>query len=84
MQPTQRARQLFAPMRQALQLVKNELPSSTFPPETSARQFKLSISSPLDIRFAPRLMREIQQKAPYINLKLSGEHESDIAQKLRY
>lgn len=83
-QPTQRARQLFAPMRQALQLVKNELPSSTFSPETSTRQFKLSICSPSDMRFAPRIMKDIQQRAPYISLKLSGEYESDIAQKLRY
>lgn len=35
-QPTQRAKQLFGPMRQALQLVKNELPSSIFAPETSS------------------------------------------------
>ncbi|GGK28150.1 transcriptional regulator LeuO [Aliivibrio fischeri] len=83
-QPTQRARQLFAPMRQALQLVKNELPSSTFSPETSMRQFKLSICSPSDIRFAPRIMKDIQNKAPHISLKLSGEHEPNIAQKLRY
>jgi LysR family transcriptional activator for leuABCD operon len=83
-QPTQRARQLFAPMRQALQLVKNELPSSTFVPESSARQFKLSICSPSDMRFAPRILRDIQQKAPHISLKLSGEYDLDIAQKLRY
>lgn len=83
-QPTQRARQLFAPMRQALQLVKNELPSSTFSPETSMRQFKLSICSPSDIRFAPGIMKGIQQKAPNITLQLSGEYEPNIAQKLRY
>ncbi|WP_375321267.1 transcriptional regulator LeuO [Aliivibrio logei] len=83
-QPTQRARQLFAPMRQALQLVKNELPSSTFAPESSGRQFKLSICSPSDMRFAPRILRDIQQKAPHISLNLSGEYDLDIAQKLRY
>ena len=36
-QPTQRARQLFGPIRQALQLVRNELPSSVFSPESSSR-----------------------------------------------
>jgi len=38
-QPTQRARQLFGPIRQALQLIRNELPSSVFSPETSSRLF---------------------------------------------
>lgn len=32
-QPTQRARQLFGPIRQALQLIRNELPSSVFTPK---------------------------------------------------
>lgn len=44
-QPTQRARQLFGPVRQALQLIRNELPSSIFSPETSTRLFKLAICS---------------------------------------
>ncbi len=41
-QPTQRARQLFGPVRQALQLIRNELPSSVFQPESSTRLFKLA------------------------------------------
>ena len=38
-QPTQRARQLFGPIRQALQLIRNELPSSVFQPESSTRAY---------------------------------------------
>lgn len=38
-QPTMRARQLFGPVRQALQLVQNELPGSEFEPLTSTRAF---------------------------------------------
>lgn len=83
-QPTLRAKQLFGPLRQALQLVKNELPSSIFSPETSERQFKLAICSPSDMRFAPRIMKDIHQIAPSVQLQLDGEIDSNLAQKLRY
>ena len=43
----------LGPIRQALQLVRNELPSSVFQPESSTRLFKLAICSPCDMRFAP-------------------------------
>ncbi|MBD1575274.1 MULTISPECIES: transcriptional regulator LeuO [Vibrio] len=83
-QPTQRARQLFGPMRQALQLVRNELPNSIFLPETSSRSFKLSVCSPSDIRFAPRIMSGIAEKSPSIQLHLDAENDTNLAEKLRY
>ena len=72
-QPTQRARQLFGPLRQALQLVRNELPNSIFVPETSERVFKLAVCSPSDLRFAPRIMRGIAEKSPSIQLSLDAD-----------
>ncbi|MCG7498666.1 transcriptional regulator LeuO [Vibrio sp. Of7-15] len=83
-QPTLRAKQLFGPLRQALQLVKNELPSSIFCPETSNRTFKLAICSPSDMRFAARVIHDVQQQAPSIQLKLDGDSDTKLAQKLRY
>ena len=69
-QPTQRAKQLFGPLRQALQLVKNELPCSIFAPLTSSRTFKLAICSPLDMRFAPTVLSTMREQAPHIQLQL--------------
>ncbi len=39
---------LFGSVRQALQLVQNELPGSGFEPTSSERVFNLCVCSPLD------------------------------------
>lgn len=83
-QPTQRAKQLFGPLRQALQLVKNELPCSIFSPQTSSRSFKLAICSPSDMRFVPQILTEMSTQAPNLRVQLEAEFEADLAQKLRY
>ncbi|BCK04034.1 transcriptional regulator, LysR family [Vibrio cholerae] len=83
-QPTQRARQLFGPIRQALQLIRNELPSSVFTPETSTRLFKLAICSPCDLRFAPQIMASIDELAPSVQLHLDAEFDRQIAERMRY
>ncbi|GAB3528090.1 transcriptional regulator LeuO [Photobacterium alginatilyticum] len=83
-QPTQRAKQLFGPVRQALQLVKNELPSSIFSPETSNRTFKLAICSPSDMRFAPRILTNVAEQAPNLRMQLEAELDAELAQKMRY
>ncbi|MDG3087082.1 transcriptional regulator LeuO [Vibrio hannami] len=83
-QPTQRARQLFGPIRQALQLVRNELPSSIFTPETSSRMFKLAICSPCDVRFAPKILAGIGEKAPSIQLHVDADFDLNLSEKMRY
>lgn len=82
--PTQRARQLFGPVRQALQLIRNELPSSTFSPESSTRLFKLAICSPCDMRFAPRILSSVYEQAPNVQLHLDAEFDRQLAERLRY
>ncbi|WP_428773062.1 transcriptional regulator LeuO [Vibrio sp.] len=83
-QPTQRARQLFGPVRQALQLIRNELPSSIFSPETSTRLFKLAICSPCDLRFAPKILTTVHELAPNVQLHLDAEFNSQLSQRMRY
>jgi len=82
-QPTQRARQLFGPVRQALQLVRNELPCSVFAPETSERLFKLAICSPSDVRFAPKILTGIAEHAPHIRLHMDAELDAKLNEKMR-
>ncbi len=81
---TQRARQLFGPIRQALQLIRNELPSSIFSPETSTRLFKLAICSPCDMRFAPKIMSSVHEQAPNVQLHLDAEFDRLLAERMRY
>ncbi|PFG45329.1 LysR family transcriptional regulator [Vibrio sp. ES.051] len=83
-QPTQRARQLFGPIRQALQLIRNELPSSVFLPESSNRLFKLAICSPCDMRFAPKIMEKVNQQAPNVQLHLDAEFDRLLSERMRY
>ncbi len=82
--PTQRARQLFGPIRQAIQLIKNELPTSIFVPETSTRSFKLAICSPSDMRFVPHILNGISLIAPSITVQIETESDEDVISKLRY
>ncbi len=67
-QPTSRAKQLFGPVRQALQLVHNELPGAGFEPKQSERSFNLSICSPLDIRLAAIIVDKFKVVSPNINV----------------
>lgn len=82
--PTQRARQLFGPIRQAIQLIRNELPTSVFVPETSNRTFRLAICSPSDMRFVPQILNTISSVAPGVKVQVETEFDRDIARKLRY
>lgn len=83
-QPTQRARQLFGPIRQALQLVRNELPSAAFFPATSTRLFNLLIGSPHDMRFAPKILSMVSEQAPQVQLRLEADFDVSLANRLRY
>lgn len=83
-QPTSRAKQLFGPVRQALQLVHNELPGAGFEPEQSERVFKLSICSPLDIRLAASIVARVKQNAPNIDVIIQSYLDDNIAHQLKY
>ncbi|NOI68293.1 transcriptional regulator LeuO [Vibrio sp. 99-8-1] len=83
-QPTQRARLLFGPIRQALQLVRNELPDSIFTPETSTRSFKLAVCSPCDVRFAPKILTGVAESAPNIQLQMDADFDSQLSEKMRF
>lgn len=83
-QPTLRAKQLFGPVRQALQLVHNELPGAGFEPEQSDRVFSLSICSPLDIKLAPKIVERIKNKTSNINVNIKSYLNSNIEHQLKY
>ncbi|CNH83649.1 transcriptional regulator LeuO [Yersinia pekkanenii] len=83
-QPTARARQLFGPVRQALQLVKNELPGAGFEAKNSGRVFNLSICSPLDIRLTARILQCVKQLAPNVQLIIKSHLNHNIEHQLRY
>ncbi|CNI71660.1 MULTISPECIES: transcriptional regulator LeuO [Yersinia] len=83
-QPTVRARQLFGPVRQALQLVQNELPGVGFEAKSSTRIFNLSICSPLDIRLTAQIIQRVKASAPHVQLIIRSYINQNVEHQLRY
>ncbi len=69
-QPTARAYQLFGSVRQALQLVQNELPGSGFEPLSSERVFHLCVCSPLDNILTSVIFNKVAEIAPQYSFSL--------------
>lgn len=83
-QPTARAFQLFASVRQALQLVQNELPGSGFEPAISERIFHLCVCSPLDNYLTSRIYNKVEKIAPHIQLVFKSSLNQNTEHQLRY
>lgn len=83
-QPTMRARQLFGPIRQALQLVMNELPGAGFDPNVSIREFNVAICSPLDKRLTSQVLNAVETLSTDVSIKLQTIVNDNIEHQLRY
>lgn len=83
-QPTARACQLFGSVRQALQLVQNELPGSGFEPISSERVFHLCVCSPLDNYLTSVIYNKVEAIAPNINLIFKSSLNQNTEHQLRY
>lgn len=83
-QPTTRARQLFGPVRQALQIVMNELPGAGFDDQTSLRQFNIAICSPLDLRLTANILNSLETKSSFVTVNFQTLISENIEHQLRY
>ncbi|HFZ8995022.1 TPA: transcriptional regulator LeuO [Citrobacter freundii] len=83
-QPTARACQLFGSVRQALQLVQNELPGSGFDPGSSERVFHLCVCSPLDNILTSLIYNHIEKIAPNIHVVFKSSLNQNTEHQLRY
>jgi len=83
-QPTARAHQLFGSVRQALQLVQNELPGSGFEPVTSERIFNLCVCSPIDNFLTSVIYNSVEKIAPNIHLVFKSSLNQNTEHQLRY
>lgn len=82
--PTPRAGQLFGSIRQALQLVQNELPGADFDPASSEKVFNLCVCSPLDNRLTSLIFNKINLVAPNIHVIFKSSLNQDTEHQLRY
>ncbi|SFT98604.1 LysR family transcriptional regulator, transcriptional activator for leuABCD operon [Kosakonia arachidis] len=83
-QPTARSYQLFGSIRQALQLVQNELPGPGFDPQSSERVFNLCVCSPLDNLLTSIIYNRVEKTAPNINLVFKADLNHSTEHQLRY
>jgi len=83
-QPTVRAYQLFGPVRQALQLVQNELPGAGFEPLSSERIFQLCVCSPIDSYLTSTIYNKVNEIAPNVHLVFKSALNQNIEHQLRY
>ncbi|WP_148873012.1 transcriptional regulator LeuO, partial [Serratia marcescens] len=78
------ASQLFGSIRQALQLVQNELPGSGFEPISSERVFNLCVCSPLDNYLTSVILNNVNEVAPNIHLMFKSCLNQNTEHQLRY
>ncbi len=83
-QATARAFQLYDVIRDALQMVQNELPEGDFDPLRSKRQFTLCVASPLDSKIMSRILDTMKYTAPNVQLIFKSYFNEDIERQLRY
>lgn len=83
-QPTARAYQLFGSVRQALQLVQNELPGSGFEPASSECVFHLCVCSPLDNILTSLIYNRVEKIAPNIHVVFKSSLNQNTEHQLRY
>jgi LysR family transcriptional activator for leuABCD operon len=76
--------QLFGSVRQALQLVQNELPGSGFEPLSSERVFHLCVCSPLDNILTSVIFNKVERSHPIFIWSLNHALNQNTEHQLRY
>lgn len=83
MRPTPFARQLSAPVRQALDLIHTTLQRQPgFDPRTSERSFRLQLSDVGEIVFLPPLLDRLQRAAPGVRLETGQLPQDEVSDAL--
>lgn len=68
--PTPRARELAAPVREALRLLDRALGPTTFDPAAATRAFTLMASDYVEFVVLPRLVAQLARRAPGVRLRV--------------
>src|SRR5437867_4878030 len=70
MQPTPRARQLLAPLSEAVSKLREALETqAAFQPEASEREFLIATNDYVDALLLPRIVQQLQRDAPLIAVR---------------
>lgn len=83
MRPTLRARELDAPIREALNRVRQAIGRKVFRPETAAVTVRIATSDDLELTLISKVLKRLRTSAPGINLairRVSGVFELPAAE----
>jgi DNA-binding transcriptional LysR family regulator len=70
MQPTTRAKELAAPMREAVQCIEQRiLGKASFDPATDEREFRIALSDTAEAMYLPRVLDALTRAAPEVRLR---------------
>lgn len=78
MRPTLRARELNAPIREALEKVRHAIGRPSFRPETAAVTVRIATSDDLELTLISKVLKRLRSSAPGINIairRVSGVFE---------
>lgn len=83
MQPTPRAKELVAPIRDAVQIIEQRVLSKTaFQPETDEREFRLVLSDTAEAMYLPRVLALLTRVAPKVRLRCVSLPQSQLHRAL--
>ncbi|WP_460275693.1 LysR family transcriptional regulator [Celeribacter sp. ULVN23_4] len=84
MEPTQKAKDLYRPLRQALETIAATVHSDqAFDPKTSNRRFSLTMSDIAETNLLPKLAAELQDSAPSIQIAINPLDSTSVIGQLR-
>jgi DNA-binding transcriptional LysR family regulator len=83
--PTERARALAGPVRQALALLDTALaPPAAFDPKTAVRTFAIATSDYVEFVLLGPLLKALERRAPGIRIELRAWSKHEVPEELRH
>lgn len=83
MQPTTRAKELAAPMREAVQCMEQRIMNkATFDPATDEREFRVAASDTAEAMYMPRALNVLTRVAPRVRLRVMATAQPQLQRAL--
>ena len=83
MQPTTRAKELAAPMREAVQCIEQRIMNkATFNPATDEREFRVAASDTAEAMYMPRALNVLTRVAPRVRLRVVATAQPQLQRAL--
>jgi DNA-binding transcriptional LysR family regulator len=82
MQPTRRALELAAAVRQGLEMFESALKAEPFVPAEAVRTFRIAASDNTSVVVLPTLVKRLAKSAPHVDLRVFPLNRLDVVRQL--